>query len=284
MNNEYTNKIPAFYSLRSVSLKLFSLISDRLNVSTAYVTRRGETAMTVLSSYNREEEIIPEGYSVEYGGTYCRLIIMKDEGMMHTADLTKDLITRELEVTSQLNVKGFLGVTLKDLEGNVFGTLCVMDREEKHFTEDDINYLKSMADLLSHIIDLDKTKYYMGFLSVPIIPITSGISILSLQGIVDENRSEQIMGDVLQTAADQDIRYFIVDLSKLIVQDDVFPNVLIDMIHALQLMGVDAIITGVTPAFAMSQFNLINLENSDTKFVTNIKTALDYIGYSLVEK
>lgn len=228
--------------------------------------------MTVLSSYNREEEIIPEGYSVEYGGTYCRLIIMKDEGMMHTADLTKDLITRELEVTSQLNVKGFLGVTLKDLEGNVFGTLCVMDREEKQFTEDDINYLKSMADLLSHIIDLDKTKYYMGFLSVPIIPITSGVSILL------------IMGDVLQTAAEQDIRYFIVDLSKLVVQDDVFPNVLINMIQALQLMGVDAIIMGVTPAFAMSQFNHINHENSSTKFVTNIKMALDYIGYSLVAK
>lgn len=240
--------------------------------------------MTVLSSYNREEEIIPEGYSVEYGGTYCRLIIMKDEGMMHTADLTKDLITRELEVTSQLNVKGFLGVTLKDLEGNVFGTLCVMDREEKQFTEDDINYLKSMADLLSHIIDLDKTKYYMGFLSVPTIPITSGVSILSLQGIVDENRSEQIMGDVLQTAAEQDIRYFIVDLSKLVVQDDVFPNVLINMIQALQLMGVDAIIMGVTPAFDMSQFNHINHENSSTKFVTNIKMALDYIGYSLVAK
>ncbi|MDQ0880050.1 signal transduction protein with GAF and PtsI domain [Peribacillus sp. V2I11] len=67
--------------------------------------------MTVLSSYNREEEIILEGYSVEYGG-----------------------------------------------KGNIFGTLCVMDKEEKVFSEEDINYLKSMADILSHFIPYDRAR------------------------------------------------------------------------------------------------------------------------------
>lgn len=284
MTFSYINSMPSYYSLRSVSKKIFSLISERLNVNTAYVTRRGETAMTVLSSFNKEEEIIPEGYSVEYGDTYCRLIIMNEHDVMHTANLTQNMITCELEVTGQLNVKGFLGVTLKDLKGNVFGTLCVMDREEKEFSEDDITYLKSMADLLSHIIELDQTKYNMDFLSVPIIPITNGISILSLQGIVDEIRSEQIMSDVLQNAADHDIRYFIIDLSKLIVDDHIFQNVLFNMIQALQLMGVDTIITGITPAFVLNQYNTINLEDLNTKFVKDIQLALEYIGYSLIEK
>ncbi|MCM3676511.1 hypothetical protein M3699_22310 [Peribacillus simplex] len=142
--------------------------------------------MTVLSSYNREEEIILEGYSVEYGG-----------------------------------------------KGNVFGTLCVMDKEEKVFSEEDINYLKSMADILSHMIELDQTKYGMGFLSVPIIPITKGISVHSIQGIVHGNRSEQIMSDVLHSAADNDIGYFIIDLSKLLVQDNCFPTFLFNMMSAL---------------------------------------------------
>ncbi|MEI2342569.1 anti-anti-sigma factor, partial [Priestia megaterium] len=71
MNVDGENKVPHFYSLRSVSQKLFEVITNQLNVRTTYVTRKGETAMTVLSSYNEKEEIIPEGYSVEYGGTYC---------------------------------------------------------------------------------------------------------------------------------------------------------------------------------------------------------------------
>jgi rsbT co-antagonist protein RsbR len=278
------NMMSNYYSLKSVSQKMFKLISKQLNVKTTYVTKRGETAMTVLSSYNEEEEIIPEGYSVEYGGTYCRLIIMNEGDVMHTTNLMKDAITRELEVTGQLNVKGFLGVTLKDINGNVFGTLCVMDREERNFSEDDINYLKSIADILSHMIELDQTKYNIGFLSVPIIPITNGISILSLQGIVDDKRSEQIIKEVLQAAAEHEISYFIIDLSKLLNERNEFPDVLFHMTDALNLMGVDTIITAVTPEFAKEQVNNRDLNNLNTKFVNDIESALEYIGYSLVEK
>jgi rsbT co-antagonist protein RsbR len=283
---DYKNSISPFYSLRTVSLKMFESISKQLNVATAYVTKRGETAMTVLSSYNKEEEIIPEGYSVEYGGTYCRLIIMNEDGVMHTANLTMDLFTKELEVTSQLNVKGFLGVTLKDLKGNVFGTLCVMDREERVFSEEDINYLKSMADILSHMIELDYTKYNMGFLSVPIIPITKGVALLSLQGNIDDERSEQIMSDVLQTASEKNIDYFIMDWSKLLVQDDSFRdvlNALFKVINALDLMGVETVITGVTPAFAMKHVQNAGSKSPGT-MLKDIQAALDYIGYTLIKK
>ncbi|MGF9889210.1 GAF domain-containing protein [Priestia megaterium] len=283
MNVDGENKVPHFYSLRSVSQKLFEVITKQLNVSTTYVTRRGETAMTVLSSYNEEEEIIPEGYSVEYGGTYCRLIIMNDGDVMHTANLMKDAVTRQLEVTDQLQVKGFLGVTLKDLKGNVFGTLCVMDKEEKEFSGEDIAFLQSMAGILSHMIDLDETRYQMGFLSVPIIPITEGVSILSLQGIIDKERADQIMTDVLHDAAHNEIDYFIIDLSKLLLREKEFPNFFLKMITALQLMGAQAVITGVTPTFAKEQIKNHDLRNLQLKVVKNIQQALQCVGYNLIK-
>ncbi|MGG0540703.1 GAF domain-containing protein [Priestia aryabhattai] len=283
MNVDGENKVPHFYSLRSVSQKLFEVITKQLNVSTTYVTRRGETAMTVLSSYNEKEEIIPEGYSVEYGGTYCRLIIMNDGDVMHTANLMKDAVTRQLEVTDQLQVKGFLGVTLKDLKGNVFGTLCVMDKEEKEFSGEDIAFLQSMAGILSHMIDLDETRYQMGFLSVPIIPITEGVSILSLQGIIDKERADQIMTDVLHDAAHNEIDYFIIDLSKLLLREKEFPNFFLKMIKALQLMGAQAVITGVTPTFAKEQTKNHDLRNLQLKVVKNIQQALQCVGYNLIK-
>ncbi|MGG0576327.1 GAF domain-containing protein [Priestia aryabhattai] len=283
MNVDGENKVPHFYSLRSVSQKLFEVITKQLNVSTTYVTRRGETAMTVLSSYNEKEEIIPEGYSVEYGGTYCRLIIMNDGDVMHTANLMKDAVTRQLEVTDQLQVKGFLGVTLKDLKGNVFGTICVMDKEEKEFSGEDIAFLQSMAGILSHMIDLDETRYQMGFLSVPIIPITEGVSILSLQGIIDKERADQIMTDVLHDAAHNEIDYFIIDLSKLLLREKEFPNFFLKMITALQLMGAQAVITGVTPTFAKEQTKNHDLRNLQLKVVKNIQQALQCVGYNLIK-
>jgi|GEM_PF-1304209 len=284
MSSQYNLASSEFHSLKTVSRKMFEIISRQLNVNTAYVTKRGETAMTVLSSFNREDEIIPEGYSVEYGGTYCRLIISDDRDYMHTDNLTKDELTRELEVTSQLEVKGFLGVTLKNMNGHVFGTLCVMDKEEKNFSNEEVEYLKSMAEILSHLIDLDETKYNMGLLNVPIIPITSGVSILTLQGIIDGYRADKIMETVLQYGVDHDIDSFVIDLSGLVIVDNTFPSVLIELVRSLKLMGMETIMTGITPEIAKHEVNNTQLLHLNTKTVPNLESALEYIGFRLIEK
>lgn len=273
-----------YHSLKTASKKMFELISKQLNVNTAYVTKKGQTAMTVLSSYNKEEAIIPEGYSVDYGGTYCRLIIMNEGDVLRTSNVTKDALTKELDVTGELGVKGFMGVTLKDLQGNVFGTLCVMDRAEKEFTEENKEYLTSIADVLSHLIELDQTKYNLSFLSVPIIPITTGISILTVQGLIDDLRSEKIMNEVLNYGAENNIDHFIIDLSGLIIEGDTFPAVLLDMVSALKLMGIEAIITGVSPQFARQEVGNSQLKDLAPKTVKNIEAALDYIGFTLAVK
>ncbi|WP_223700050.1 STAS domain-containing protein [Sutcliffiella deserti] len=284
MQSHYNQTTTDFSSLKIASKKIFKSISERLDVNTAYVTRKGKTAMTVLSSYNEKEQIIPEGYAVEYGETYCKLIITNEENVMHTENLAKDLITSELEVTSHLEVKGFLGVTLTDVYGNVFGTLCVMDKEEKEFSEADIAYLKSMAEVLSHLIELDETKYNMAYLNVPIVPITKGVSILTIQGVIDFHRAEKILDTVLNYGADHQIHHFILDLSGLVIVDEVFPTVLTDLVNSLQLMGIKTILTGITPEIAKYEAGHGQLSEVTSKKVRNLESALEYIGFSIEEK
>lgn len=281
MTGEYNLSTTEFSSVKLASKKMFDTISSRLNVNTAYVTRKGETAMTVLSSYNKEEEIIPEGYSVEYGGTYCRLIISNQSSSMTTTNLAKDELTRELEVTSQLQVKGFLGVTLFDSSGEVFGTLCVMDKEEKQFSDDDISFLNSMASVLSYLIELDQTKYNIGFMNVPIIPITQGISVLPIQGVIDQNRSDKILQTVLKEGFEKQIEHFIIDLSGLVILDNQFPTVVTELVQSLKLMGIEVIITGMRPEVAKQEVNNVQLLNLQTKTVATLESALNSIGFHL---
>ncbi len=263
---------------------MFNMISTRLNVNTAYVAKRGETAMTVLSSFNKDEEIIPEGYEVDYGGSYCRHIINHKNQEMHTPDVNEYHVTRDLAVTPELGVKGYLGVTLTDTEGTVFGTLCVMDREEKVFSDEDVEYLKSMADLLSHIIELDQTKFNMGFLNVPILPITNGVSILTLQGVIDDDRANKIMDTVLRHTSSKQIDYIIIDLSGLVIVDDVFPTLLVKLVQSLQLIGAETIITGITPEAALHNISSQHIKDLKAKTVQNLEGALEYIGFYLQEK
>ncbi|GGD21527.1 STAS domain-containing protein [Pontibacillus salipaludis] len=284
MGKEYNLNSTDFQSLKTASKKMFNMISTRLNVNTAYVAKRGETAMTVLSSFNKDEEIIPEGYEVDYGGSYCRHIINHKNQEMHTPDVNEYHVTRDLAVTPELGVKGYLGVTLTDTEGTVFGTLCVMDREEKVFSDEDVEYLKSMADLLSHIIELDQTKFNMGFLNVPILPITNGVSILTLQGVIDDDRASKIMDTVLRHTSSKQIDYIIIDLSGLVIVDDVFPTLLVKLVQSLQLIGAETIITGITPEAALHNISSQHIKDLKAKTVQNLEGALEYIGFYLQEK
>lgn len=274
-------RISTHDSLKAVSYKLFQVISDELGANTAYVTQKEPKAMKVISSFNKDHYIIPEGYEVDYDGTYCRLILQSETESMHTSNLGSFNLTKELEVTEQLEVKGFLGVTLRDFYGSVFGTLCVMDKEEKQFTEENIHFLKQMAEVLSYIIHLDNTIADIELLSVPIIPIKKGLAILSLQGNINEERSQKIMEDTLQYAAVKSIHSFIIDLSQLVLLENRFPDVLKNLVMGLNIMGIQVMMTGLPPWLVKMEEVREHLMDLNTEYVTDIESALNKIGYKL---
>jgi rsbT co-antagonist protein RsbR len=284
MSDEYQLATKEYYSLKTASSKIFDVITTRLNVQTAYITIKGKKEMTVLSSYNKYEEIVPENFTIDYKESHCRLIINNEDNVLKSNNLMSDELTREMEASAQLQVKGYLGVTLKDLKGEAFGTLCVMDKKEKEFNEEDVEFLNSIAAVLSHMIELDQTHYNMGLMNVPIIPITQGVAIVPIQGIIDENRADKLLKDVLHYGAAQDIDHFIFDLSSLVIHGQKFPRVLEQLVDSLQIMGITPLITGITPEVAHREMDSMNLNGFKPKTVSNLETALAHIGFKLIEK
>lgn len=282
MSDEYQLEATEFYSLKTAAQKIFEMITKHLDVQTAYITKRGEDEITVLSSLNKLDQLAPEGSSMDYSESHCRLILKSQDNFLTTNNLMEDERTRDMEASAQLQVKGYLGVTLRDLKGEVFGTLCVMDKQERKFDQEDIEFLESTAAILSHMIELDQTQYNMSLLNVPIIPITKGVSILTLQGIIDEQRAEKILTNVLKYGAQNDIDYFIIDLSGLVIRDKRFPQVIANLVKSLNIMGIATILTGIKPEIAQQEMANMNLNESKPKTVSNLEAALSYIGFKLV--
>jgi len=274
-------RISTHDSLKAVSYKLFEVISDELDVNSAYVTQLGSTALEVISSFNKDHYLIPEGFVVDYDGAYCRLIFQSDNEVVQTNDLSSFALTKHMELTSKLEGKGFLGVTLRDFYGEVFGTLCVMDKEEKDFSDKDVHFLKQMAEVLSYVIHLDTTLGDIELLSVPIIPIKKGLAILSLQGNINESRSQKIMEDTLHYAADKGIHSFIIDLSQLRLLENQFPDVLKNLVSGLNIMGVQVMMTGLPPWLVQMPGVSEHLSQLKTEYVADIESALNKIGYTL---
>ncbi|WP_281175736.1 ATP-binding protein [Alkalihalobacterium bogoriense] len=73
-------------------------------------------------------------------------------------DTSKHNIASELEVTSQLGIKSFLGVPIVLKNGEMYGTLCAISTSYYSFKQKDIDLLYSMASFLAYFIELEHTE------------------------------------------------------------------------------------------------------------------------------
>ncbi len=93
-------------------------------------------------------------------------------------------------------------------------------------------------------------------MSTPVTPIWEGILLLPLLGILDSSRTQDIMNKSLSKIAEERTKVFILDISGVASVDTAVANQLIKITKATQLMGCNAIISGISPAIARTIIEL----------------------------
>ncbi len=188
-----------------------------------------------------------------------------------------------MDVTKSLGGGSLIGVPINFRSGENFGTLCGMDSRPHHFSEDHVALMKSMANLLGNVLELDRAQTSIETLSVPLVPISSEVAILPIIGDVDNERTERIIETTLAHSVKKNLEYILLDLSGLIDIDESNMSNLLKISKSLDLVGVHMIITGIRPQLALRAIQ----SDSDLEDITvrsNLEQALDYIGYKLVKE
>ena len=93
-------------------------------------------------------------------------------------------------------------------------------------------------------------------MSTPVTPIWEGILLLPLLGILDSSRTQDIMNKSLSKISETRTKVFILDISGVASVDTAVANQLIKITKATQLMGCEAIISGISPAIARTIIEL----------------------------
>ena len=111
-------------------------------------------------------------------------------------------------------------------------------------------------------------------LSTPVTPIWEGILLLPLLGIVDANRTQDIMNKTLARIAETSAKVFVLDISGVAAIDTDVANQLIKITKATRLMGCEAIISGISPSIART---LVELGTSvgEVKTTATLKDAFE---------
>jgi rsbT co-antagonist protein RsbR len=93
-------------------------------------------------------------------------------------------------------------------------------------------------------------------MSTPVTSIWDGILLLPLVGIVDSQRTQDIMEKTLSRIADSRARVFVMDISGVVTVDTAVANNFIRITQATRLMGCDCIISGISPSVARTLVEL----------------------------
>ena len=93
-------------------------------------------------------------------------------------------------------------------------------------------------------------------MSTPVTSIWDGILLLPLVGIVDSQRTQDIMDKVLSRISDSQARVFVMDISGVVSVDTAVANNFIRITQATRLMGCEFIISGISPNVARTLVEL----------------------------
>lgn len=172
----------------------------------------------------------------------------------------------------------------------IFMTFVIQFADQNDATVGELgNWTNQINYTFDHIIELTSDQYqrihkeYIQShremvleLSSPVIPLYSGIGILPLVGSIDTYRAKVIREKTLEQASHLKLEHLIIDLSGVPIVDTMVANELFQVFNALSLLGINASLTGISPAIAQTSVQL-GLDFSKIPTYANLSQALDKI-------
>ncbi len=106
-----------------------------MNVPSALIMKLNEETIEVfLKSQTKGNPYKVGGKEELVYGLYCETVIGKQQKLLVT-DATKSKLWKDNNPDVNLNMISYLGMPLNFPDGEVFGTVCVLDNKENHYSE-----------------------------------------------------------------------------------------------------------------------------------------------------
>jgi rsbT co-antagonist protein RsbR len=124
-------------------------------------------------------------------------------------------------------------------------------------------------------------------LSTPVITVHERILLLPIVGTVDTQRAHQIMETVLMQVVEQQAKVMILDIAGVPVVDTKVADHILKTTAAVQLLGAQTILTGISASVARTVVQLgleITRMHTRAKLSEGIDLALSIVGKKVVSK
>ncbi|WP_409250931.1 STAS domain-containing protein [Bacillus sp. SCS-153A] len=237
---------------------------EHQSISNDLLTMREELVHLFAESFVLEEEERKKNFKAwgKKAGTQCATLNTSLEEMLNEFPEYRTIIGDLLKTHAkkhELSIDGFYDI-LNILETDIGDVTC-------YFSLPFVDY---QADQLRN------SKEALFELSVPVIPISDEIAVLPLVGDIDTSRAKLMLEKALEKSAKLKVNYFILDLSGVPIIDTYVAQIIFQLIDSLELIGVEAKVTGMTPDIVQTVVNL-GIDFQKIQTYSSLKQAINTI-------
>lgn len=134
--------------------RIVDLLAKIVNVPAGLIMRldQGELEVLVSSQSKGNPYTVGAREIMENSGLYCETVIKSNDILKVPNALIDDVWKNNPDV--KLNMISYLGLPLHYPDGNSFGTLCLLDNKENHYSEEHEELLRSLKKLIERELEI----------------------------------------------------------------------------------------------------------------------------------
>ncbi len=142
--------------------KIANLLARVINVPAGLIMRIVESDIQVFISSHTDGNPYHPGDSehLENSGLYCETVIKTGDKLMIPNALKDEHWKNNPDV--KLNMISYLGFPLKFPNGKPFGTICVLDNKENHYSDVYVELIESLREIIERDLELLYTNALLG--------------------------------------------------------------------------------------------------------------------------
>lgn len=252
----------------NISVKIIELLKLQIGNISETIEKRGMSIFGGNNNLLSTDEITD--FCIEFLQLLVELLLSKDPHdntspqfhamEMYFNNLSRQLLVRGGRVEDLVRYIQFMQGTLIEVLSEDKKNISVDDtRDALLFLSGTFNEL-TLAVFQAYLDEKERTinaqEAELRETATPITEIWDGVLTLPIIGTLDSNRTMLIMDALLNYIAKEHARAVVMDLTGVRNIDSQVSHHLIQMVKAVQLMGADAILTGIRPEVARALTSL----------------------------
>ncbi|TFF97540.1 MAG: hypothetical protein EU541_08090 [Promethearchaeota archaeon] len=143
MNEELIKKLIVPESIMEKWQRLIDALASLMDVPTAVIMKVDLPYLEAIISSNNDDNPIPRNYKEEIFGTYCEITI-SSKAMHHVINAYEDPHHKDGVEAKGHGLISYLGFPLEWPTGDVFGTICVVDKKSRDYSKERKDLMREM--------------------------------------------------------------------------------------------------------------------------------------------